>query len=224
MSDTTQPGASGDTPQAFVQSDAVKAAAQLPEALEKAKEFVEQGTTGDDFLEKSLNMTMDQLTDEDKQKLSKVLFPETHTDTITVLGRERTLRPTSLKTSRQVYALTKSVQEKIQQSQDADVEPALVSMDEFEKDYEEVILKTLTDVAKCLCSFYGKDWDDIKVAAVDEDLSLSELQAIAYTQQELNTSNDFFLQPLRAFVRVLQAREVSMLLMEKYVTTTISFP
>ena len=190
----------------------------------KGKDFVREGETGDSFLEGSLNLTMDSLSDEDKEKLSKVLFPETHTDTISILGVDRTLHPTSLKVSRIIYALTKEVQEKVQQQTDEDDAKVFTSMAEFEDDFESVVIGTLTKVAKCLCDFYGSEWDDIKVALADEDLSLAELQAISYTQQELNTSNDFFLQPLRAFVRVLQAREVATLIMEKYVTTSTTLP
>lgn len=177
--------------------------------------FVQPGETGDPMLEHALELGLAQLSEEDKEKLSKVLFPDTHTDTVLVLGKERTLRPTSLKTSRQIYSLTKNVQEKIKQQTEVSGENLFASVDAVAEEFSDVVVKTLISVAKCLCDYYGEEWNDIKVAAADEDISFAELQAIVQIQQALNTANDFFLQPLRAFVRLLQMREVSMVLLEK---------
>ena len=166
-----------------------------------AKKKVVTKSTEPDALRDTSNdieVRLDDLTDEQRSHLSKALFPETHTDTVTLLGEERTLRPTPIKVSKKLQALVSPLSEKLD---DDNVSPVGTRRDEE-------MLGTLFKIAGCLAEFYG--WDDVAAAAKDEELSNIELESLAHSQLELNGANDFFLHPLRVLVSMLQAREIAL--------------
>ena len=155
--------------------------------LTKAQEQAVNEVFGPKFLE---------LAKDESEALSKVLFPDTHTEEITVLGITRKLRPLPLKISKQLHQLLRPISDKISAGLK---DPSLVDMT------EDLVL-SLKEVAVLLSSFYS--WTDVQKELPDDGLSLSELQSIAVCQQKINGANDFLLGPLRIVVRVMQLQEV----------------
>lgn len=164
----------------------------------------------------AVSLSAESLTPEERDHLSKALFPDTHTNRVTILEQERTLRPVPVKVSRKLYSLLKDYAEKVQEEGAVIEEPT--NAEEAVAKYEEEILKRLFEITKSLAEFYG--WSDVIEAVAQEGLSVPEMEGLAYTQQELNSANDFLLQPLRVFVRMLQVREIVLLKLEKSVTTS----
>lgn len=175
-------------------------------------EVVQELRSQESDLSKMVEVTFASLPQDEKEQLSKVLFPETHTNVVTVLGKDREMFPTPIRVSRKLRAVLDPLQEKIQ---NADTSPGSVDLDEE-------VLKVLFDVAKVLAAHYG--WADVTEAADKEDLTQQDLEALAYTQQALNEANDFLLQPLRVVVRMLQARELAMKHAESTKRMSISVP
>lgn len=137
------------------------------------------------------------LTEDEQVSLSKVLFPDTHVEEVILLDLPRKIKPIPVKFSRQIFALLKPISEKIGKS--------VQEQDKQEFDSTDEITKSLFQVANILADFYK--WEDVKQAAAQELLSLSEVQTLAYAQQEVNGSNDFLLGPLRLIIRVQQVHE-----------------
>jgi hypothetical protein len=167
-------------------------------------------------LTEQLDISFSSLSLDEQDKLSKVLFPETHTDSVSLLGKDRALRPTSIKVSKQVNHLLKPLMDKIAEVSSPD---STENIDAQQLD--DNVLQCLFQLAVVLSEFYGEDWADVRDAAKQEGLSLAELEALAYTQQELNTANDFFLLPLRALVRFLQMREIASIKLEGMASMSI---
>lgn len=161
-----------------------------------------------------VNMSEAGLSDEEKAQCSKVLFPDTHTNKITVFGRERELRPTSVKVSRQLSALLEPFGKKVEDAQAKDLD---IQVDED-------ILAALLGVAECLCKFYGSEWDDIYKSIKEEDISQIDLEAIAFTQQDLNGANDFLLRHLRVIIHMLKMREIATVKIGNMLSQSIMLP
>jgi hypothetical protein len=137
------------------------------------------------------------LNEEETQALSKALFPDSHTAEVTLLGKKRDLRPLPLKYARQLNTAIKPYSEAFQN--------ALMSNATIKLDEE--VLEVLQKSAVILADYYN--WEDVKVAVPEDGLSLSELQALASTQTQLNGVNDFLLSPLRVCIRTMQVFEVA---------------
>lgn len=151
---------------------------------------------------------------EESEQLSKVLFPDTDTTSVTLLGSERQLRPLPIKYSKQIHALLEPVGKKIAQALTLPTEQEpLVGPD---IPHEEIV-KALQEVAKVCATFYN--WAEVKEAAEKEELSLSELQSLAVTQSEVSGRNDFLLGPLRLVIKALQIQEVVILKFQNLLTT-----
>ena len=161
-----------------------------------------------------LNLSETGLTDAERAKLSKVLFPETHTNKITVLGKDRELRPLSIKYSRKLNSLLDPLTKRVEKAQKEEQDIVI----------DEDILKALMSTAECLCEFYGESWNDIYKAVKEEEIPQVDLEAIAYTQQDLNGVNDFLLQPLRAIIHMLKFREIATAKMESMLSSSIMLP
>lgn len=136
------------------------------------------------------------LTDEEKAKLSKVLFPDTDLDTIEILGKVRTIKPLPVKYAKLVH--------------EASIDLGRLIAEAYKKPGVEIlddrILPVLSSVVKILAGFYS--WSDIEVAVEKEELSLSELQGIVALQAAKNGANDFLLGPLRVVLKTMQLFEV----------------
>lgn len=161
--------------------------AEVQESKEKDKAITEA------FGEKFLALSKDE-----QASLSKVLFPDTHTDKIQFVGIERTLRPLTLKYSKRLFSLVSPISKQLQANaptnQVVDMTAGTVEI--------------LKDVSMVLAEFY--EWGDaVEHKIREDDVSFSELQALACTQLRLNGANDFLLGPLRVVVRVMQIHEVA---------------
>lgn len=156
--------------------------------------------TDEATLERLADASLSSLSFDERESLSKALFPETHTERITLLGKERLLRPLPIKFSRKIHALTKPLIDKFGGNG---------AMPEAEVgQYDETIYSNLREVAKTVAEFYGESWNDVVAAVNDEMISLVELEQIALEQVHLNSVNDFLLRPLRVLMRFLQATEI----------------
>lgn len=167
------------------------------------------GSAAEQTLDYALDLSTESLSPENRAKLSKALFPETHTDEVRLLGTPRKLWPVPIKVARAVYTLLKDYAEVTQE--DGSVEESM-TREAAMTEYDTRVLSNLKQIAVILGGYYK--WDDVVKAAGDEELSLTELESLAFVQQELNSANDFLLQPLRIFVKMLQAREIAMLHLE----------
>jgi hypothetical protein len=136
------------------------------------------------------------LTDDQRAALSKVLFPDTHTDKVTVGGTERQLRPLTVKFSRRVHAALLPFTKK--------AEAAAASEEAFSLDTDTV--ESLYETAKILSEYY--EWEDVPKLIEEEDVLLSELQTLAIQQQNLQGENDFLLAPLRLLIKLMRVREM----------------
>lgn len=169
-------------------------------------------------LDREITVSIDSMTLEEREMLPKVLFPETHTNEITVLRKVRELYPIPMKVSRQVDALLeKVVGAEVKLGEDADLEPNIT----------EDTIKTLMKITKVLAQFYGEPWDDIRravdVNSIDDlELSVNELIAIANGQAYINGVNDFFLQKLRLLIKFLQSHAIAAIVLENRMFKNLS--
>lgn len=147
--------------------------------------------------EAKMRERLDSLTDEQKQQLSKALFPSTDTRKVTLLGEERELRPLTIKFERQLNVTLQAFQDKVKEGEDP---TKVVDID---------LLETVLDASKILATFYG--WDDVKGKIEEEDVHMEELQALLVIQSQLQESNSFLLMPLRILVVVMQQAEIEMI-------------
>lgn len=153
-----------------------------------------------------------QLSSEDQKNLSKVLFPDIDTETVSVLGKDRILRPLPLKYARMVNTIVSPLVGELQNEKG----------DGIKKDYNDPIVSVLKQVGKILNKFYG--WG-IDVELEDEEkLTVSELQALMTVQVRLNGTNDFLLGPLRYLVMMMQVHEVAAMNLVKLLRNTYTLP
>ena len=142
--------------------------------------------------------------DEQKQQmLSKVLFPETLTDTVTVLGKERTLHPLPIKWTKKLHARLSPVTDKITKAQG---DPTV------NIDYTEDLCNGLMQAVLVLCEFY-KDWDDIVEAIKEEEVLVQELQELVVTQRSVQGTSDFTFQSCSVMVGLMQLSEIGVTLL-----------
>jgi hypothetical protein len=152
---------------------------------------------------------MSSLSEEDKEKLSKVLFPDTDTTSITLLGKSRELRPLPIKYAKIIHAKLRPLAIKLGSNAATPSEGAV--------DIDQDVLEGLKHIALTLADFYG--WSDLAKAVDEENISIDELEALALTQANVSKANDFLLGPLRVIVRVLQVGEILQLQFASTLTT-----
>jgi hypothetical protein len=136
------------------------------------------------------------LTSEQRSQLSKVLFPDTHTDKVKLLGKERTLRPLTIKFSRRIHEALLPFNDKARKA----------SEDETVFRLDGDIVEALYSAARILSEYYG--WEDVPKAVAEEDVMIDELQLLVNVQQRLQGDNDFLLAPLRVLIKLMQTREI----------------
>lgn len=140
-----------------------------------------------------------QVEEDDYSKLSKALFPDSHTDTVELLGLKRTLRPLPVKYAKQLFELFFPFTKALDESTKGTPQESTMSLDG-------PILTAMFKQAEILAKYYK--WDDVLKAAQEEELTLTELQSLSSVQSELNRSNDFLLGPLRIAIRLMQIAEI----------------
>lgn len=150
----------------------------------------------EDKVEQAVKDALTGMKPDEQSELSKVLFPETHTAKVTLCGKEREVFPLPLKYARKVNDVLLPVAEKIQAS----------TMSEATQHVTEDIISGLSTVVICVAEFRG--WEDVRKAAEDEMIPLSEMQALAVEQVHVQGANDFLLGVLRIVIRVMQIQEI----------------
>ena len=139
------------------------------------------------------------LNSEQEAQLSKVLFPDTHTDKVELLGKSRQLRPLPVKYSR---ALNVCLQEFYLRVEKGLSEPGTTDVD---------LLDQLLSVVDQLSEFYG--WDDVKEELKElEKITTGDLQRVVVNQAALQEANDFLLMPLRVLIGMMRHVEIEMAL------------
>ena len=182
----------------------------------------EEKSPGDAFTEERIDSVIDfgvsELSLSEKEKLSYALFPETHTKSVQVLGKERILRPLTIKYSRIVNKLLEPYMDRLSKTAVEGSEEAAtgVPMD--------LILTSLFRVVKSMADFYGNEWEDIKIAIESEDIALVEMEGVVVQQSHLNTVNDFLLVPLRTLIRMMQLQEIRNVRLESLANMYITLP
>jgi len=141
------------------------------------------------------------LSADERSKLSRVLFPETDTHEVTVLGKVRELRPLPIKVAQRLKATIAPLNKELQ----AGIE-AVEKNPKLDFDGETLIVQVLEKAASILADFY--DWQDVKEALAKDGLALAELQGLAALQVEVSGNNDFLLDGLRSVVRWMRVAEL----------------
>jgi hypothetical protein len=162
-------------------------------------------------VEQAVVHSVNALTDEQRDQMSKALFPDTHTTTVMLLGEKRTLRPLPIKYSKQINALLSEFQSIVKASAEgADAESAI----------ELDLLEHVVGVSGILATFYG--WPEVQAAIDEEDVMLGDLQSLIVHQMHLQEMNDFLLMPLRVLVGVMQQAEIEMIRLQSIFSGLVS--
>jgi hypothetical protein len=138
------------------------------------------------------------LSPEDQKNLSKALFPDIDTVSVSILGKERLLRPLPLKYSKIINSIVSPIVEDMEKDNKSDGP---------KKSYDLTLVNALKQVMKILSKFYG--WGIEADLEDEENLTIAELQAVASLQVRLNGTNDFLLVPLRSIVTTMQLYEMA---------------
>lgn len=138
------------------------------------------------------------LTPEERDSLSLVLFPDTHTDKVTLLEKERKLKPVPIKYAKQIHILMQPITREINIKSKSE--------DKTLHDIDSILLDSLKSICLILAEFYK--WPDVQVAVEDGMIQTSELQILAMTQAKLNGESDFLLGGLRAVILMMQHHEI----------------
>jgi len=155
-----------------------------------------RGESFERALETLISAQSSSLTPEQREMLSKVLFPDTDTKHVMLCGKRRELVPLPVKVCRKLHAQFKPFNDAARAAAESS---GVFSVDED-------LLLALFEAGKTLAEHYK--WPDVEKQIDDEDIHISELQALVNVQQRLQGDNDFLLGPLRVAVKVMQAREV----------------
>lgn len=151
----------------------------------------------DQALKDKLAQEFVNMDEDEEQQLSKVLFPDTDVTPLVLLDIERELRPLPLKYSKKLFSMLAPFAKKVAGALQAKIDVEI----------NDDITKSLTDTAVLLATYYK--WDDVLLAAQEEELSISDLQRLAIEQQRVNGSNDFLLGPLRSVIMIQQVSEIA---------------
>lgn len=151
------------------------------------------------------NTVQGALSEEDKEKLSKALFPTTDPEHIKVLGVERTLYALPYKVAKQVRASVKpaweGINKRIQEEQEGNAG--------VDSGTDEQLAEALFRAASVIAKHY--DWDDVVKALATEDVSIPEVQTIITGQLEVQGRSDFMLNPLQMLCEMQRVSEISLL-------------
>lgn len=150
----------------------------------------------DESVQEAVALAEAALTDEQREQLSKALFPDSDTTSVTVYGKTRELTPLPLKYSRQINSKLTAFNTALKKAQaggDAEVT-------------EEQLADGLVSVAKIIAT--KNDWSDLQEALEEEEVLMDEIQALVVCQTEVQQRNDFLLTPLRVLVTLLRKREI----------------
>ena len=150
------------------------------------------------FAAAMVKASIDSLPDSDKDKLSKVLFPETHTVDANFCGAKRTLHPVPLKVAKKIFSVMQPFAEAATKAGN-DETKAIAG--------DPMLADALLNVGICLCEFYN--WgDDVKQKLVNEEVMVSELQELAAVQTQVQGANDFMLAALRLALQIMRVRSL----------------
>lgn len=155
-----------------------------------------------------LDAELESLSEDQKASLSKVLFPTTHTDEVSIGETKFILHPLTIKFSKQVSEATKEFTQSVSDGVNSD---KVVSIDAPQLD-------ALKNAARVIVGAYGKA--DLVQKIIDDDVSIEDLQDIVMKQQRIQGLNDFLLFGLRLLIKVMQMQECLLIKMETNLITS----
>jgi hypothetical protein len=150
----------------------------------------------EDQLNSATRETLGGLTSEERAGLSKALFPETHTQEITLLGKPRVLRPLTIKYAKMLHAQLQPLAKELAGAMQGGAIEVV----------DDQVISHVMKAAGTIAEFYS--WDDVIGAINDEDIDITQLQTLVVQQARLNGENDFLLGPLRVVILVMQMHEL----------------
>ena len=152
-------------------------------------------------LDEAMQLSLKNLTDEQQEQLSKVLFPETHTETVDLCGKSRQIFPLTAKYARKIHVQAKPLMEQAIKANEG--EDVLV--------LDEPLLECLYNTSLTIAEAHD-DWGDVVKKIKEEDVVIEELQNLIVQQEALQGANDFLLTPLRLALKLMRTREVAEIL------------
>jgi hypothetical protein len=155
-------------------------------------------------LEDGKTLALKLLTIEQREMLSKTLFPDTHNDSVDIFGKSRALRPLPIKWSKQVHAMLRPFHEAVESRGVTDQDQDFEKLEEIQTEAD--LVRLLLNVSGVIADFY--QWADVKEAIQTEDILIEDLQALVVRQTNLQNTNDFLLTGLRVLVGVMQQAEI----------------
>lgn len=167
--------------------------------------------------EQELDLSFGSLSDEQKSACSKVLFPETHTDKVTILGKQRELRVLTIKLSRRLNEAMLPFSKALSEAQLSDSAPSAIQR---AVPMDDTLIESMLRSASILADFY--EWKDVATALADEGVTQDEIQSLLVTQTALQGANDFLLGPLRTAIEVMRSRNVAEVKLRSLSTTQVS--
>lgn len=159
--------------------------------------------------EKSLRQIIDEsvgaMSKDQADALSKVLFPDTHTNEVQIEGKKYTLSPLPLKVSKIISHLLSEFAEDYSQAVSTDVGEAY--------DAGSHIADRMKAVCEALCEHYHAKypeagWDELRKKVSEEELVIDDMQALVVRQQSVQGTNDFLLVTLRLLILAMQMQEI----------------
>lgn len=137
-----------------------------------------------------------------RELLSKVLFPDTMKKTVTILGKDRELRPLVIKWAKKLEAEIRPFAE--------ETASAITKVTELSAadiaSYDIKVVDGTLRAGRILGEAYG--WEDIAKACAEEEIALPEVQDLIHTQVRLNGTSDFLLAPCRMLVMLMKIPEL----------------
>lgn len=152
----------------------------------------------DQLVQQLIELETSNLTDEQLRLRSLALFPQTHTDKVTVMGVERYIRPLPLKYARQMSVELHDVE--------AQIEAAFKAKEAVQVDAK--MADALKRGVGVMCSFYKETFNDIQAdMETEEEMTAFDYQLLCNTQQRVQGTNDFLLVGLRLVIKMMQLQE-----------------
>lgn len=159
--------------------------------------------------EKSLRQIIEEsvqaMSKDQADALSKVLFPDTHTNEVQIDGKKYTLSPLPLKVSKSISQMLSEFAEKYSEAVSTEVGEAY--------DAGSDIADKLKAVCEVLCDHYHAKypeagWAELRKKVTEEELVIDDMQAMVVRQQSVQGTNDFLLITLRLLILAMQMQEI----------------
>lgn len=157
------------------------------------------------YLQDMISQAVADMGDDQRKKLSKVLYPDTHKESVEINGKTFNVTPVPLRISKRISAALEDFSE---QARKAATDTKGDAFDASAK-----VADQISEVAKIMCGFYMErfpegDWGQLLEDLKAENIGIAEIQDLVMTQQVVQGTNDFLFIPLRLAIRLMQVQEI----------------